>query len=534
MVRTIRICSTALVLVAAGTGHARAPDASPLAAYARARIAIDPRQATANFAAALTAAPDTPQVAERAFRQGVEAGDYALALRAAQALVRIGTVPPEARLLLYIAALRNRDWPGAKARLDDIATRSSLAFLAPVFGDWLALATPVLPAPLARGTPRRGTPFDTETAALILLVRGDIVTGSDALKTLWPFDPDRFHVLRLTAASTLADRGERDAALALLIADDNATRTARMRIAARQKLGMSANDPARGVAFVLARMAGELGNDAPAGTALTIARLAQFADPKNKRIGLIVASALTQAGRHEAALALMDGVRTDPLFAQEAFAIRITSLEALGRSDEALTEATLLAGLEPADMTRLGDIEMRRGRFAEAAARYDAAIALTGDAKTGWALWRTAGIAHDLAGNRPRALAAYERAIGLAPQEPLALNTLGFTLLDDAATAPRGQALIERAIAMQPENAVIVDSLGWAAYRGGRVDEAVTMLERAVSLDRAQPEIGEHLGDAYWAAGRRIEARYAWAAARLQATPTAYARIDAKIARGLP
>ena len=46
--------------------------------------------------------------------------------------------------------------------------------------------------------------------------------------------------------------------------------------------------------------------------------------------------------------------------------------------------------------------------------------------------------------------------------------------------------------------------------------------------------MNEHLGDAYWAAGRRYEARYAWAAALVYADDKDAARIHGKIETGAP
>jgi Flp pilus assembly protein TadD len=98
-----------------------------------------------------------------------------------------------------------------------------------------------------------------------------------------------------------------------------------------------------------------------------------------------------------------------------------------------------------------------------------------------------------------------------------------------------GQALVllRRANDLQPENAAITDSLGWAEYRRGDITRATAILERARMLDPVESEIAEHLGDVYWAGGRRIEARYAWAAARIGATVDVAARLDGKIDRGL-
>ena len=45
--------------------------------------------------------------------------------------------------------------------------------------------------------------------------------------------------------------------------------------------------------------------------------------------------------------------------------------------------------------------------------------------------------------------------------------------------------------------------------------------------------IVEHLGDAYWQAGRRFQARYTWRAAALLAEADMAARIEAKLRDGL-
>ena len=45
--------------------------------------------------------------------------------------------------------------------------------------------------------------------------------------------------------------------------------------------------------------------------------------------------------------------------------------------------------------------------------------------------------------------------------------------------------------------------------------------------------INEHLGDAYWRAGRRYEARYAWRAAAIYADDHEAGRLRDKIADGL-
>ena len=72
------------------------------------------------------------------------------------------------------------------------------------------------------------------------------------------------------------------------------------------------------------------------------------------------------------------------------------------------------------------------------------------------------------------------------------------------------------------------------AFRLGRFDEAVDHLERAAALEPVDPIVNDHLGDAYWAAGRQMEARFQWTRA-LNLGPEAEAEADLrqKLADGL-
>jgi Flp pilus assembly protein TadD len=66
---------------------------------------------------------------------------------------------------------------------------------------------------------------------------------------------------------------------------------------------------------------------------------------------------------------------------------------------------------------------------------------------------------------------------------------------------------------LRPGDGGIIDSLGWSQYRQGHFAEAVATLEKAAALEPADATVTEHLGDAYWRVGRRIDARFRWRAA---------------------
>lgn len=490
--------------------------------YARGRVADDPAAAVRYLSAALTAAPDDTTIALRAYRAAIVAGDYRLAVRGAQALDRAGALPPEGALLLLIAALRANDAGEIDAQLAAMARDRTIAFMVPPLRKWLVDA--------ASGEPVTADGLAAENDLLAALSRTGASPTREQLRTLHTLDPERAQSLRLTLAATLAARGERETAAALLSDDRPLTNRARNQLAKRKPIGLAIDRPIAGVAFYLSRIAEDL--DGAGRAAMTIARIAQFADGDNPRIALLVAKSLAGARHSALALAVVDPLRRDPVYGDDADSMRIDLLETLGRHDEAVAAADLRAGRSVDDAARMGDMALRRGDPAAAAQRYDSVLARAGDA-AGWALWHAAGNAHLLAGDWARARVALETAHRLAPDQPMVLNSLGYGLVDVGGDPVRGKALIERAATLSPGNASIIDSQGWAAFRTGDLPRAIAALERARLLAPTQAEIGEHLGDVYWAAGRRIDARHAWEAARISADAATQTRLASKIERGL-
>jgi len=68
---------------------------------------------------------------------------------------------------------------------------------------------------------------------------------------------------------------------------------------------------------------------------------------------------------------------------------------------------------------------------------------------------------------------------------------------------------ITRALAIDPDNAAIIDSMGWVLYRMHRNEEALTYLQRAMSL-YPNHEIAAHYGEVLWITDKQKEARDVW------------------------
>ncbi len=98
------------------------------------------------------------------------------------------------------------------------------------------------------------------------------------------------------------------------------------------------------------------------------------------------------------------------------------------------------------------------------------------------------------------------------PDDPAALNALGYTLADHSRNLGRARELIERAYAAAPKNAAILDSLGWVLFRQGHSAEAETYLRAAYADDRGG-DIAAHLGEVLWQMGRTDDAERIWSEA---------------------
>jgi tetratricopeptide (TPR) repeat protein len=100
------------------------------------------------------------------------------------------------------------------------------------------------------------------------------------------------------------------------------------------------------------------------------------------------------------------------------------------------------------------------------------------------------------------------------PQDPAAMNALGFTLADHSRSLTKARKLIERAHTAAPKNAAILDSLGWVLFRQGHEAEALPYLRMAYSDDRGG-DIAAHLGEVLWKRGKHDEAQQIWSEASI-------------------
>jgi tetratricopeptide (TPR) repeat protein len=96
------------------------------------------------------------------------------------------------------------------------------------------------------------------------------------------------------------------------------------------------------------------------------------------------------------------------------------------------------------------------------------------------------------------------------PIDANALNSLGYMLADRGEQLDEAITLVERALKIDPGNPSYLDSLGWAYLQQGRVDLADTHLTEAAGKLATNSVVLEHLGDLRFRQQRYSDAAAAW------------------------
>ena len=96
------------------------------------------------------------------------------------------------------------------------------------------------------------------------------------------------------------------------------------------------------------------------------------------------------------------------------------------------------------------------------------------------------------------------------PEDATALNYLGYMLAERGQRLDEAISLVQRALKIEPGNPSFLDSLGWAYYQQGKLDLADPPLTEAASKLPNNSVIQDHLGDLRFKQRRFSDATAAW------------------------
>ena len=96
------------------------------------------------------------------------------------------------------------------------------------------------------------------------------------------------------------------------------------------------------------------------------------------------------------------------------------------------------------------------------------------------------------------------------PEDATALNYLGYMLAERGQRLDEAVTLVQRALKLEPGNPSFLDSLGWAYYQQGKLDLADPPLTEAAGKLPGNSVIQDHLGDLRFKQRRFSDATAAW------------------------
>ena len=518
--------------------------ASPLGDYVQARAAQmqgDEARSARLFAAMAAADPNDRTIARRAIATAIQSGQGELAVSLARRLP-LDQLPIDARLMLAAEALRTGKVKDAAAILDKGITSTEADLFAPLVKAWELTARGKDSGPASLANLPSENPLSSiadEQRAAMLFSLGKADEALPLAKAVVAKGSGRAARLRIAYADALLRLKRPADALAMLQGSDEALTAARARVQAGRPLGAVIATPAAGYAEMLIALAIDLGRDDSKALPIALTQVARHANPGNTEATILLALLLDGDDRSGDALALLSAIPADDLLAGEALDVETRLLTDRKQYEQALGRARAAAASPaagPQDYARLANILGDMDRHAEAAAAYGEAISRTAKGQGGNDIWtfhllRAASL--EQADHWKEAKAELANALKIEPENPLLLNFLGYGKLERGEDIEAAEAMIRKASALKPDDASITDSLGWALFKRGRLPEAIETLTRAAAGDPAQAEIHEHLGDALYTSGRRIEARFSWRAALVTAEDKMKDRIERKLELGL-
>lgn len=297
-------------------------------------------------------------------------------------------------------------------------------------------------------------------------------------------------------------------------------------------------DPKQGLAIAYTQVAMELMADDYNGDAMWLTHLALDLDPKLDIAALALGDLHRQANHLDQAIDAYNQVPEASIFRRPS---QLSIAESYRRQEKFGEAEALLRKLMDADKAdisaaqQLGQLLRSNKKFEEAAKVYGVAIDRLGTLEPeDWQLFYYRGISYERAKQWPQAEKDFQKALELSPDEPYVLNYLAYTWVERRERLDQALGMLEKAVSQRPEEGFIIDSLGWAHFMLGRFPEAVQELERAVALAPTDPVLNDHLGDAYWKVGRHQEARFQWSRAlSFDPEPDQAPKLQQKLDQGL-
>lgn len=508
----------------------------------------DSETAAAYYLNVLKADPRNADLLSRTFLSVLTDGDIDEAGRLADRLIQLDRTDRIARLVIGVRALKQKQYAIARQNFAQSVRGPVTDLTATLLSAWALAGAGDTHAAIDTLDRLAGPDwyaiFKDLHGGLILDVANNKKEAGKRYERAYKADP---MALRTVQAYDryLSRNGGKDDALKLYqqfnkgVADHPVVVEEMKEVSAGDRLPPLADSPRAGAAEALYGLGASIGRRGGEDLALVYLQLALYLEPTHAMALLSLADLYDSLKKPELAIKIYDRIPASSPLRRNAEIQVASDLDSLDRTDEAKKRLEALIAEHPKDseaIIALGNILRGRKAFAECAEVYSKAVDnLAVPEKANWVLFYFRGICYERSKQWPKAEADLKKALELFPDQPLVLNYLGYSWVDQGVNLDEGMRMIRRAVEQRPDDGYIVDSLGWANFRIGNYEDAVKDLDRAVELKPDDSTINDHLGDAYWRVGRVLEAHFQWSHAKdLNPDPEDLPKIEEKIKSGLP
>ncbi len=449
-------------------------------------------------------------------------GDIDFAAKRAKRLVESGDTNSLARVILSVQAMAAGNMEEAVRQLEKMEPGDITDYVSPILMGWAKAGLgEAEPDTMGMGT----TTLHSFHGALIALFLKDkeharqFIDALMSVPILNPFEAERVADLMVLAGDYEQARELYKKAL-----------LGKGRVESlKQKLALLEKDPqmvvelmgplhietvAHGAALAMYDMADLLFRENSDNSARLFAHMALTLNPALNDARFMLADMAARDDREEDAIVQLKAIpETHPQYLETQYAIA-DLLADIDKQDEALAHLEGLfekhKGVEL--LIRIGDLYRQVDEYGEALVAYNKAVRmLDGDVpEKYWHLLYARGMAYEHEGQWDKAEKDLKAALVYRPNHPFLLNYLGYGWADQGVHLEESLDMIAHAAALRPEDGYISDSLGWVYYMMEDYEKALPPLEKAVELLPYDATLNDHLGDAYWRVGRRLEARFQW------------------------
>ncbi|MBA2587255.1 MAG: tetratricopeptide repeat protein [Alphaproteobacteria bacterium] len=518
--------------------------------YLSARFAAgehDLPQAARYYGQSLSSDPANPSLLALSFFYSTTSGDFDAAGKYAQAVITATPDDRAARLALAVIGFKHKDYPEVRKQLSASAKGPFTALTLALFDAWAAAAerdTAGMQKDLQSLMEQKGAESMAAFHTALLQDYLNNASAADAAykKALGSTAPTP---RVLEAYGRFLERQGRSEDATKLYQSHitegglaSVTRPGLARIAAGEKPEGMIRSPADGAAEALFGIAASLTDAQSSEVSILYLRMALYLRSDLGLAQVLLADRFETLRKYDSAIAIYRGIEPSSPYWRMAQVQASLDLQRLGKNDDAIAGLKKLVAANPDDSeswVALGDTYRASEKFAESVDAYNhAEKVIKQPARRDWPMFYARAMAKEKLKRLDESEADIQTALKLSPEQPELLNYLGYSWVDRGRNIPIALTMLEKARTLRPYDGYIVDSVGWAYFQLGRYDDAAKTLEAAVLLVPGDPTINDHLGDALWRAGRRIEARFQWNhALTFSDTDTDKMAIERKLKTGL-